>query len=190
MRKILKKTIIILKLNKKISQLCCNIIYCAGSTHQDLLIHEINRTSKSENRRKRRKRKELLLKSNANAINLETGDIMSKKNHINKITNAPLSRSASASEIDEHSWGTMDYNKNHNGERDIIDALRQDENKYPPFFKTATSVRNKRLSGQLNGVSSLSPVYDVSSDQDSSQPSTPVKGKKVNGIKKIVKRFF
>lgn len=155
------------------------------------MIYETNRTSRSENRRKRRKRKELLLKSNANAINLETGVNTLHRKNINKISNVPLSRSASASEIDEHTWGRIDYGRNPTGQkRDIIDALRQDENKYPAIFRTATSVRSKRLSGQLNGVSSLSPVYDVSSDQDSSIPSTPVKEKKVNGIKKIVKRFF
>ena len=164
-----------------------------GSTHQDLLIYETHRSSRSENRRKRRKRKELLLKSNANAINLETGDnIINRKSVLNKFSNVPLSRSASASEIDEHSWGRIDYRKNMNvADKSKADNFKQDENKYPqPLFKTATSVRNKRLSGQINGVSNLSPVYDVSSDQDSSLPSTPVKEKKVNGIKKIVKRFF
>lgn len=110
---------------------------------------------------------------------------------VNKFSNVPLSRSASASEIDEHSWGRIDYSRGLNIDKKSSTDFRQDENKYPPpFFKTATSVRNKRLSGQLNGVSSLSPVYDVSSDQDSSLPSTPVKEKKVNGIKKMVKRFF
>lgn len=165
-----------------------------GATHQDLLIYETNRSSRSENRRKRRKRKELLLKSNANAINLETGDnLMNRKPLLNKFSTAPLSRSASASEIDEHSWGRIDYSRTMHvdGKKPTTESYRQDENKYPPpFFKTATSVRNKRLSGQLNGVPSLSPVYDVSSDQDSSLPSTPVKEKKVNGIKKMVKRFF
>ena len=172
-----------------------------GRTHHDLLIHEINRSSKAESRRRKRKRKELLLKSNANAINLETGDVRNlraKKLAMANKNNAPLSRSASASEIDEHSWGRHPYagiNSRGSDRQPLIEqkenVTSQEETELSNIFKMATSVRSKRISiSNFNGQNGLSSVYDVSSDQDSSVPSTPIKEKKMNGLKKIVKKFF
>ena len=158
------------------------------------------RSSKAESRRRKRRRKELLLKSNAHAINLETGDVRTLK--ATKLaavqkTNAPLSRSASASEIDEHSWGRYAYagmiDRGKAGQQSIEqkeNVALLEENDFPGIFPTATSVRTKRLSvNQFNGKSVLSPVHDVSSDQDSSVPSTPIKEKRLN-IKKIMRKFF
>lgn len=138
-----------------------------------------------------------MLKSNANAINLETGDVgnvTAKKVAADSKGNAPLSRSASASEIDEHSWGRMLMGAA--GGRQPLATQKEnvtlrEEDELPVIFKTATSVRTKRLSvNNYNGKNTLSPVYDVSSDQDSSVPSTPIKEKKLNGLKKIVRKFF
>lgn len=168
------------------------------------MIYEAHRGSKTG--RKRRKRKELLLKSNANAINLETGGdtLLKKKTNLNAM-NAPLSRSASASEIDDHCWTRVDYQGGSNGRRNLTGSVNgstigggelkenvrvTDEKEWPAYVQTASSARTKRLTTKFNGRNILSPVYDVSSDPDSSVPSTPVKEKKINGLKKIVKKFF
>ncbi len=127
------------------------------------------------------------MKSNANAINLETGDTLLKNKSNNTTNNAPLSRSASTSEINEQLWDHVNYH--HRSEFAAEDA-KENEFQYPTCFRTAVAVRTSRLSNQFNGKKVLSPVYDASTDQESSVPSTPIKEKKVNGIRKIVKKFF
>lgn len=159
----------------------------SGSTHHDLLIFETHCTSKAGRRRK--KRKELILKSNANAINLETGDAILKTKTNSGRCNQPLSRSASVSEIaGETAW------RNTSTEllrlSDSKKLSTRDCNISSHSFRDANPTARMRLAPiKTNDENDFSSFRKKSGDQDSAL-STSAKERKMNGIRKIVKKLF